>query len=194
MMNFVPVFKAGIWNAWIFMSVFILQMLIIMLAGEKVNKRSHIPAGARLNKSEKYTSVIANLVWLAALLYSVFLPFKPGTILFYAGLFAFMIGLTILSIATYLFITKPPDQIITQGVYRFSRHPMYLATFLICLGAGLASGSWIFVILCIIMIFCFHKEALVEEKVCLEKYGDVYQEYQNQIPRWIGLPWRKKGW
>jgi protein-S-isoprenylcysteine O-methyltransferase Ste14 len=194
MMYFVPVFKAGIWNAWIFMSVFIIQMLIIMLAGEKVNKRSHIPAEARLNKSEKYTSVIANIVWLAALLYSVFLPFKPGTILFYAGLFAFMIGLTILSIATYLFITKPPDQIITQGVYRFSRHPMYLATFLICLGSGMASGSWIFIILCIIMIFCFHKEALVEEKVCLEKYGDVYQEYQNQIPRWIGLPWRKKGW
>ena len=194
MMYFVPVFKAGIWNAWIFMSVFIIQMLIIMLAGEKVNKRSHIPAEARLNKSEKNTSVIANIVWLAALLYSVFLPFKPGTILFYAGLFAFMIGLTILSIATYLFITKPPDQIITQGVYRFSRHPMYLATFLICLGSGMASGSWIFIILCIIMIFCFHKEALVEEKVCLEKYGDVYQEYQNQIPRWIGLPWRKKGW
>lgn len=190
-MYFVPVFKAGIWNAWIYMSVFIIQMLVIMLAGDQVRKRSHVPAAARLNKSEKYTSVIANIVWLVALLYSVFLPFKPGTILFYAGLFAFIIGLTILSIATYHFIMIPPDQIITKGVYRFSRHPMYLATFLICLGAGISAGSWIFLILCVILISCFHKEALVEEKVCLEKYGDAYQKYLNSVPRWIGIPWIK---
>ncbi len=187
------VFKAGIWNAWIFMSVFIIQMLVIMLAGEKVRKRSHVPAEARLNKSEKYIPFIANLVWLAALIYSVFLPFKPGRVLFYAGLFTFIIGLTILTIATYHFITIPSDQLITKGVYRFSRHPMYLATFFICLGAGISSGSWIFIILCIMMIICFHKEALVEEKACLEKYGDAYQEYLNHVPRWIGIPGKKYG-
>lgn len=188
MMYLIPVFKAGIWNAWIFMSVFIIQMLVIMLADEKVRKRSHVPAEAKLKKAEKYTSFIANIVWLAALIYSVFLPFKPGTILFYTGLFAFMLGSTILSMATCHFIMTPPDQIITKGVYRLSRHPMYLATFFICLGAGISSGSWIFIILCIIMIICFHKEALVEERVCLEKYGNAYQEYLNSVPRWIGIP------
>ena len=191
MMYFIPVFKAGIWNAWIFMSVFIIQMLIIMLAGEKVRRRSHVPAEARLNKSEKYISVIANIVWFAALIYSIFLPFKPGTILFFAGFIVFMSGLIILSIATFHFMVIPPDQMIAKGVYRFSRHPMYLATFLICLGTGISCGSWIFIFLCIIMIFCFHKEALVEEKVCLEKYGDAYQEYLNSVPRWIGILWGK---
>ena len=192
-MYLIPVFKADVWNAWIFMSVFIIQMLVIMLAGEQVRKRSHVPAEAKLNKSEKYSSIIANIVWLAALLYSVFLPFKPGTILFYAGLCAFMIGLTILSTATYHFIMMPPDQLITRGVYGFSRHPMYLATFLICLGAGISSGSLIFLGLCVIMVLCFHKEALVEEKVCLEKYGDAYQGYMNRVPRWIGRPgYRRK--
>jgi len=190
-MYLIPVLKAGIWNAWIFMSVFIIQMLVIMLAGEKVRKRSHIPAEARLNKSEKYTSFAANLVWFTALIYSVFLPLKPGTILFYTGLLAFITGLTVLTTATCHFIMIPPDQIIKKGVYRFSRHPMYLATFFICLGAGISSGSWIFIILCIIMMICFHKEALVEEKVCLEKFGDAYREYLYQVPRWIGISGRQ---
>lgn len=187
-MYLTPVFKAGIWNAWIFMSVFIIQMVVIMFAGEQVRKRSHVPAEARLNKYEKYTSFIANFVWLAALFYSVFLPFKPGTIHFFAGLIVFVCGLIILSIATFHFMVTPPDQLISKGVYRFSRHPMYLATFLICLGTGISCGSWIFIFLCIIMIFCFHKEALVEEKVCLDEYGDTYQEYMNRVPRWFGVP------
>jgi protein-S-isoprenylcysteine O-methyltransferase Ste14 len=190
-MYVIPVFKAGIWNAWIFMSVFIIQMLVIMFAGEQVQRRSHVPAEARLHKYEKYASLVANLVWLAALIYSVFLPFIPGTLLFLAGLTVFLTGLLILSIATVNFIKASADRLISKGVYRFSRHPMYLATFLICLGTGISCGSWLFILFSIIMIFCFHKEALVEEKVCLDMYGDSYQQYMNRVPRWIGRPGKK---
>jgi protein-S-isoprenylcysteine O-methyltransferase Ste14 len=187
-MHLIPTLSPGIWNAWIFMSVFILQMLVIMFAGERVRKRSHIPSEAKPNKNEKYTAVIANFVWLTALVYSIFLPLKPGTVLFYTGLIVFIIGLIILTIATYHFIGIPSDQLITKGVYRFSRHPMYLATFFICAGSGFSSGSWIFLILCMVMVFCFHKEALAEERFCLVKYGDAYQEYMNCVPRWIAIP------
>ncbi len=31
------------------------------------------------------------------------------------------------------------------------------------------------------MALSFYKEALVEEKYCLAKYGDAYQKYQNRI-------------
>ncbi len=191
-MHLIPILKAGIWNAWIYMSVFIIQMFIIMFAGEQVKRRSHVPDEARLNRAEKNISVIANIVWLAALLYSVFLPLKIGTILFFAGLLTFAIGLIILTAATCYFLSVPPDQLISKGVYRFSRHPMYLATFLICLGAGISSGSWIFIILSIVMIYCFHREALVEERFCLNRYGKTYQQYMNHVPRWIGLRKRKK--
>jgi len=27
-----------------------------------------------------------------------------------------------------------------------------------------------------------------EERMCLEKYGDVYREYMEKTPRWLGLP------
>ena len=182
------IFKIGILNAWIFMSVFILQMLIIMFAGDRVRKRSHVPVEAKRNKLERYLGIIANTVWLLALGYSIFLPFKLGTMWFYIGLFVFIIGLTLITIATYNFINVPSDQLITKGVYKLSRHPMYLSTFFICLGSGIASGSLIFIFLSVIMALCFHKEALVEEKYCLDKYGNAYQEYLDCVPRWIGVP------
>ena len=186
-MSLIPAFKIGIWNAWIFMSIFLLQMLVMIFAGKRIRKRSHVPEDARRNNFEKYVSIAGNLVWLSALVYSVFLPLQPGTIWFYAGLSLFIIGLIIMAVATFDFITTPVDLLITKGFYRFSRHPMYLATFFICLGTGIAASSWLFIVFSLIMVYCFHQEALIEEKYCLKKYND-YQEYMNKVPRWLGLP------
>lgn len=183
-MSLIPAFKTGLWNAWIFMSIFLIQMLVMMVAGKRIRKRSHVPEDARRSNFEKYISIVGNLVWLTALVYSVFLPFQPGTIWFYTGLFLFVIGLIIMTIATFNFISTPVDQLITKGVYRFSRHPMYLATFFICLGAGIAAISWLFILLSLIMIYCFYQEALIEERYCLKNYSN-YREYMNKVPRWL---------
>jgi protein-S-isoprenylcysteine O-methyltransferase Ste14 len=86
------------------------------------------------------------------------------------------------------FITTPVDEIITKGIYRFSRHPMYLSTFFICLGTGLATASWVFTLLSLIIAFCFQQEALIEERICIGQYGDDYREYQARVPRWFGIP------
>jgi len=170
------------------MSVFLLQMLAIMFVDKRVWERSHIPIEARRNKLERYVGIIANLIWLLALGYSVFLPLQLGTTWFYIGLSVFIIGLTLMALATFNFIATPADQLITKGAYQFSRHPMYVATFFICLGAGIATGSWLFIFFSIIMALCFYQEALIEERYCLNRYGNVYQEYINRTPGWIGVP------
>lgn len=170
------------------MSVFLLQMLAIMFVDKRVWERSHIPIEARRNKLERYVGIIANLIWLLALGYSVFLPLQLGTTWFYIGLSVFIIGLTLMALATFNFIATPADQLITKGAYQFSRHPMYVATFFICLGAGIATGSWLFILFSIIMALCFYQEALIEERYCLDRYGNVYQEYINRTPGWIGVP------
>ena len=65
---------------------------------------------------------------------------------------------------------------------------MYLATFLICLGAALASASSIFILLSLILVLCLHYEALVEERYCIDTYKESYAEYMKRVPRWFGLP------
>ena len=180
--------KIGLWNGWIFMSVFILQMFVMMVADQNAQQRTHIPLEARLNQRERCVSLIANLVWLAALIYSVFLPLRLNTNWFAPGLAAFILGLICLGAATWSFMTAPSGAPITNGIYRFSRHPMYLATFLISLGTGMATASWLFILLSVVMAGCFRQEALIEERICLVQYGEAYRAYRERVPRWLGVP------
>ncbi len=186
-MSLIPALKIGLWNAWLFMSAFLLQMLVMLFADKRIWKKSHVPINARQNKLERYAGILGNLIWLLALGYSIFLPLQLGTIWFYVGLSVFIIGLLLMTIATLNFITTPADLLITKGLYQFSRHPMYLATFFICLGSGIAAASWLFIFFSIIIALCFHQEALIEERYCLDKYGSAYQEYMTSVPRWFGV-------
>jgi protein-S-isoprenylcysteine O-methyltransferase Ste14 len=181
-------FKIGLWNAWVFMSIFLLQMIAIFLIDKRSWERGHLPKEVKRNKLERNAGIVGNVMWLLTMIYSIFLPLRLGTIWFYVGLSFFMVGSIFLIIATHNFITTPADKLIKKGVYKISRHPMYFATFLICLGSGIAAKSWLFISFSIIMALCFYPEALLEEKYCLDRYGSDYQEYKKRTPRLIGVP------
>jgi protein-S-isoprenylcysteine O-methyltransferase Ste14 len=187
-MSLIPAFDIGLWNAWIFMSSFLVQWLAVILAGKNVAERSGLPADMKRSKAEKKAGIIGNTIWLLGTVYSIFLPLQLGTLWFYLGLAVFLIGLGILTAATVNFATAPFDKPITHGIYHYSRHPMYLATLVIFLSTSIASASWVFFLLGIANIFWMRTEALVEERYCLERYSDTYHEYMNGTPRWIGIP------
>jgi len=130
---------------------------------------------------------VKNAFWLIAMIYSIFLPLRLNTNLFFIVLIVFVIGIIIFVRATYDFITIKPNKIIKTGVYKISRHPMYFATFIIALSASIASLSWLFLVLSIIMMFFFRKEALIEERYCLKIFGEEYKDYIQNTPRWIGF-------
>jgi protein-S-isoprenylcysteine O-methyltransferase Ste14 len=144
-MSFIPIFKIGLWNAWIFMSIFIIQMVIIMFADKRIRGKSHLSREVTRNRLERYAGILGNILWLLALGYSVVLPFKLGSPWFYIGLSVFIIGLIVMITATINFMATPVESLITKGVYQISRHPMYLATFIICFGTGIAAASWLYV-------------------------------------------------
>ena len=170
------------------MSIFVLQMLLVLFSKKRIRNRTHVPNNFRRTKIEKYIGIIANFLWLFLLAYSIFLPLLFQSIWFYLGLFAFIFGTLLLSFATLRFITTPTDELIQSGVYKISRHPMYLATFLICLGAGVASASFIFILLSVILFVCLYYEARVEERYCHKIYKNLYEKYIHSVPRWVGFP------
>ncbi|MFC1995457.1 methyltransferase family protein [Chloroflexota bacterium] len=187
-MSLIPVFEIGIWNAWIFMSVFILQMLAVVFLGKKVWERSRRPSHVKKSKLEEKASILGNAIWLLATIYSVFLPLILGTNWFYVGLIIFLVGLAILTIATINFATASMEKPITEGIYRFSRHPLYFSLVIVYIGTSIATASWLFLLLGIANIFWIRMESLAEERYCLKKYGNDYQKYMNRTPRWIGIP------
>jgi protein-S-isoprenylcysteine O-methyltransferase Ste14 len=187
-MSLIPAFEIGIWNAWIFMSSFILQMLAILLLGKGVWARSSLPSGFKRSRLEKSAPIVGNSVWLLATLYSIFLPLRLGTAWFYIGLPVFLIGLGILTVATVNFATTPAEKPATKGAFSFSRHPLYLSMIIIYIGTVIASASWVFILLGIANFFWIRTEAAVEERYCLERYNKDYRDYMNKTPRWIGIP------
>ncbi|GAF90729.1 unnamed protein product, partial [marine sediment metagenome] len=60
---------------------------------------------------------------------------------------------------------------------------------LMFIGMGIASASWLFLLLAVIfslnLVFI---RAPQEERYCLERYGGTYREYMNKTPRWIAIP------
>jgi len=187
-MSLVPAFEIGVWNAWIFMSVFIVQMIVVIFLGKKVFERSSHPSDVEKSNLEEKSSIAGNGIWLLATIYSIFLPLKLGTIWFYVGLIIFLVGLSILTLATINFATSTIEKPITTGMYRFSRHPLYFSLVMVYIGTSIATASWLFLFLGIANVFWISIESNAEERYCLEKFGNAYREYMSRTPKWLGLP------
>jgi len=194
-MSLVPAFEIGIWNAWIFMLAFIffhvVQVLLMRLidkdAFEAMQKRA--PVKMPYSKTEKKIEIFSYVILCLLLIYSIFLPLPLGTTWFYIGLVIFILGVIIFQIAgVSWWAPTPADEPITKGLYRYLRHPIYLGMLVQLIGVGIASASWLFLLLTIVFIISMAILVIPEERFCLEKYGDSYREYMNRTPRWIGAP------
>ncbi|MCG8492485.1 MAG: isoprenylcysteine carboxylmethyltransferase family protein [Sneathiellales bacterium] len=81
---------------------------------------------------------------------------------------------------------KPTTLILTDGLYRYSRNPIYVAMVLIYSGVAIAAGSWIAFLLLPLCIFILRYHVIAREEVYLEdKFGDIYLEYKATVRRWI---------
>lgn len=187
-MTLIPAFDIGVWNAWIFMVWLLIQTLAIRLVNKEVYQRAGYPPDMKLSYASRIANYISTPLWLLSTAYSIFFPFKLGTIWFYAGLIIFLLGLVINIIVTINFATTPKNEPITRGVYSYSRHPGYASLILIYFSVSVASASWIFLLVTIMWAVLLSISVKDEERYCLEKYGEAYRDYMNRTPRWIGIP------
>lgn len=82
-------------------------------------------------------------------------------------------------------------QLITTGVYRRIRHPMYTVLFLLLIGMALMSANWLFMALCAARMVLFFERMRREEAMLIGQFGDEYRLYQERtgrlLPRfWVG--------
>ncbi len=187
-MSWIPAFNIGLWNAWWFMSIYPLQWLAVIIVPKHIAERtSHAPEIIQ-NRQDRIMAFLTQGFWIGATLYSIFVPFQIGTPWFWTGLVFFIIGLSALVLASLAVAATPGDKPFTSGVYRFSRHPMYLSMILVYLGVSIAAASWLFFLITVITFFLQRYQAMKEERACLKEYGNAYREYMDRTPRWMGIP------
>ena len=188
-MSLIPAFEIGVWNAWIFMLWPWLDTLAFRLVGKEVFQRaSGLASEMKTSRAYKIISYVSMITEFMAVAYSIFLPFKLGTIWFYVGLTIFLLGLAVLTVASVNFTMTPMNKPITRGIYHYSRHPLYLASLFIYLSVGIASASWVFLLVFIVQLVSIRIATVGEELYCLGKYGDSYRDYISRTPRWIRIP------
>jgi len=112
----------------------------------------------------------------------------------WAGLAVVAIGLfflkkghgTFQSEQTEIHTFRRPTRLVTSGIYRISRNPMYLGFLLILMGVALCTNE----ALNVLFGFVFFLTAqfwyiAVEERNAADAFGQDYQDYKKRVRRWI---------
>lgn len=189
-MSLLPEFELGFWNAWLLLLYFPLHPLIFLIAdklvgtGDIMKKMGDVP----FENQEKIVAAASMITTLLLLIASIFLPLKFGTAWFYVGIGIYLVGLVMFMAPIFTIAKTPEGQPFTDGLYRYSRHPMEIGGSLTLIGAGLAAASPVFAVLALVLMFVSMRLAVAEERGCLEIYGDEYAAYLDRTNRWIGTP------
>ena len=78
-----------------------------------------------------------------------------------------------------------PDELVTFGVFAFSRNPIYVAFGLVLLGQFLIFPNWILLVYMVAAIWLFHRQVLREEAYLRSHYGQQYSEYCDRVRRYL---------
>ncbi len=145
--------------------------------------------------------VIVQLVLLAALLlmpaYGLLpflVPLRP------LGLLVGFAGLVLSGVATWQLhagrsLTPMPSPragaaLLTSGLYRRVRHPVYSGLLVWALGMAIAAASGLHFVLFGLLWAFFHAKAAHEEKLLAQKFSG-YSEYVTRTPRFFPFPFQK---
>lgn len=79
-----------------------------------------------------------------------------------------------------------PDILVTKGIYKISRNPMYLGFLIALFGIAILLGD----LVSFFLVFIFYKLVEVwyikyEESIMEEMFKDSYKEYKQKVRRWI---------
>src|SRR4030065_2357875 len=114
-MSLVPEFELGLWNGCIFM----VPSLLLMLLSLRLFIEKRAPAASmRMSKTKLSFCLVSKFIYFAAVIYSVFLPLKLGTIWFYVGLPIALVGLVGSVMTVVSWVSTPAGKIVTTGIYR----------------------------------------------------------------------------
>ena len=77
-------------------------------------------------------------------------------------------------------------QVVTSGIYRFTRNPIYLGFLLMVIGLPLNSGLYWGIVMAPFYVFIMNGLIIQHEEAYLErKFGETYTSYTSRVRRWL---------
>jgi len=81
---------------------------------------------------------------------------------------------------------RATSSLVTTGIYRFTRNPMYLGMALLYAGLAFLFDSFTALLLLPVAILLIRTQVIArEERYLLGKFGADYVAYKKSVPRWF---------
>ena len=172
--------------------------LIVLFGGGELFRRRNIeidgepPIDMKLFYFSKYAIII---LWVAMVLHSwgINLSFiNVPEFLKWVSLYLWVLGFTLLFIGRFglgesfrIGTPKESTQLKINGLFQFSRNPMYLGVYATLLATVLYTLNPILLFLGAFVIAVHHKIVLAEEQHLRKMFGEKYRKYCNQVRRYL---------
>jgi len=192
-------------NPWIVKAVVLAGTAVMIAIRAPHGRRSRVVKVATSHKTPLDTGLLVlawlgffvPLIWVASPAFS-FAEYAQGAVPVVAGVICLVIGLWLFyrshaDLGTNWSVTlevREQHRLITQGVYRHIRHPMYLALALYSLGQALVIPNWVagpsnLIAFAILLALRVH----AEERMMFREFGDEYALYSARTKRLIPGIW-----
>jgi protein-S-isoprenylcysteine O-methyltransferase Ste14 len=110
-----------------------------------------------------------------------------GTVLILMGIALVLLGWNVVY-KRYWRKAKGQGELVTEGIYRYIRHPQYTGFMLVTLGMLLDWATLPMLIMWPIMAILYYRLAKKEEGYMLEQFGKRYEEYRQITGMFLPLP------
>ena len=199
---FVPAGTLNYWNAWLFMGILFVPMLIagiILMLKNPMLLKSRLDVKEK-EKAQKHVILYSGLMFLsgfiiAGLNYRFSWIIIPNIIVIISSILfviSYILYAEVLRENTYLSRTikvQENQKVVDTGFYSIVRHPMYSITIILFLTMPLILGSIISFIIFLIYPFIICKR-IKNEEILLEKELKGYTEYKKKVKyRLIPFVW-----
>lgn len=192
-------------NPWIAKAVIVAASVVMVAIRAPHGQRSR---GIKVVKSRKgaleivlltlaMIGFLVPLIWIASPAFSFAeYPLRTGPLV--AGVLCFVVGLWLFDRShadlgpnwSITLEVREQHRLITHGVYRCIRHPMYTALFLYSVGQALVLPNWLagpsYLVTFGILFAC---RVRAEERMMLEQFGDEYAAYMARTQRLVPRFW-----
>ena len=136
-------------------------------------------------------TVVSSRDGFAGLIYDSLFGYSRGNFRFSTpnliGFTLIVLGYTVAFIALFTLwhnysstlVIRENHQLITHGIYRYVRHPIYLGVLLVVFGIPVSVSSLFGFLIMVILFPIFLIRIRIEENLLLAKFGETYQKYKD---------------
>jgi protein-S-isoprenylcysteine O-methyltransferase Ste14 len=81
--------------------------------------------------------------------------------------------------------TRKEHKLVTHGIYRWVRHPLYTVGSSLYISFGLMADNWFIILMAVLAFIVMAVRTPKEEANLIEKFGDEYREYMKRTGRFL---------